>query len=120
MFPRPVKEPKDIHGRRVRLGAKVRVLKIAPWVLARLEASEKRLVRWMVGQVFAVDEIDRSGHPWVVKWFTRHACHSIALDAPEMELVLPNRKGRRARQCTIAKPRWAHTRWGTSDSPEDT
>lgn len=109
MLLRPIKEPKDIYGRRVRLGSRVRVLKIAPWLLARLEAPEKVRVRSMVGEVFAVDDIDERGHPWVIKWFPRNGCHSLALDTPEIELVPPNRKGNRIRQCTIAKPHWAHT-----------
>lgn len=110
MFLRPTDEPKDIGGRRVRLGSRVRVLKIAPWLLARLDAPEKVRVRSMVGQVFTVDEIDEAGHPWVVKWFPRGDCHALALDVTEMELVPPNRRGKRIRQCTIAKPHWAHTR----------
>ena len=109
MLLRPIKEPKDIYGRRVRLGSRVRVLKIAPWLLARLEAPEKVRVRSMVGEVFAVDDIDEWGHLWVIKWFPRNGCHSLALDTLEMEVVPPNRKGKRIRQCTIAKPHWAHT-----------
>lgn len=105
MFLRQVDVPKDICGRRVRVGSRVRVLKIAPCLLAPLDASEKLQVRSMVGQVFTVDEIDEWGHPWVVKFFQSGGCHSIALDTPEMELLPTNRKGKRVRHCTIAKAR---------------
>lgn len=119
MLPRPTGRPKDIHGRCVRLGARLRVLRISPWLLARLDAQEKRRVRSMVGQVFAVDEIDEWGRPWVVKWFPWDTCHSIALDASEMELVPPNPKGRRVRRSLVAKPYRPQTRWPASDSSAD-
>lgn len=103
MVPRPTNAAMDIRGRRVRLGAHVRVLKIAPWLLVRLDASDKLRVRSMVGQVFRVGEIDKHGHPWVSREFPGNDLHSLALGAPEMELVLPNKRGKRTRQCTIAK-----------------
>jgi hypothetical protein len=103
MVLRPTNAATDIRGRRVRLGAHVRVLKIAPWLLVRLDVPDKLRVRSMVGQVFRVEEIDQHGHPWVSKDFPGNNLHSLALDASEMELVLPNKRGKRTRRCTIAK-----------------
>lgn len=97
MMLRPIATAVDIRGRRVRIGTHVRVLKIAPWLLARLDAPDKVRVRSMVGQVFKVEEIDKWGHPWVAKGFPGGNQHSLALDACEMEIVLPNRKGKRRR-----------------------
>ena len=107
MMLRPIAAAVDVRGRRVRLGARVRVLKIAPWLLARLDTPDKVRVRSMVGQVFKVEEIDEWGHPWVVKAFPGGNQHSLALDTCEMELFLPNRKGKRRRgsESPIAKMR---------------
>jgi hypothetical protein len=64
---------------------------IAPYLKERLPADEWRELQTMVGEIFEVSEIDEYGHPWVEKWFESSKegryCHSLALEADEMEIV---------------------------------
>ena len=83
---------RDKFGQIVRIGARVRLLSLSGKWLEDLPAQERKDVLSMIGQVFAVEEIDEYGHPWVRKSWPNEAdgecySHSIALDSHEMELV---------------------------------
>jgi hypothetical protein len=84
-------EAKDINGTVVRVGTRVRVLKISPSVLAQLPESEAECARSMEGEVFEVYEIDEWGGAWVEKlWRTddgTSSSHSLGLGPGQMEVV---------------------------------
>jgi hypothetical protein len=43
----------------------------------------------MVGEVFEVCEIDAYGHALIEKWFEKgRYCHSLAVEAHEVEIVV--------------------------------
>ncbi|MCE9521384.1 MAG: hypothetical protein K8S25_03000 [Alphaproteobacteria bacterium] len=103
---RPRTSARDIRGRRVKLGSHVRILKLSPWLLARLEMGDKVRMRSLVGEVLEVKDVDEHGIPWVNKDFGGNGFHSLALDAAEMELVLSNRRGtRKIANTLVGKPR---------------
>jgi hypothetical protein len=84
-------ESKDVHGTPVRVGTRVRVLKISDSVLAALSKSEADTVRSMEGEVFEVLEIDEWGGAWVEKWWraadgTSYS-HALGLGPQQMEVV---------------------------------
>ena len=76
----------------MRVGTRVRVLKISPSVLSQLPASEAECARSMQGEVFEVYEIDEWGGAWVEKyWRTEDgtsSSHSLGLGPTQMEVVL--------------------------------
>lgn len=85
-------EPKDINGRPVTVGARVRLLSLSGQWLDDLPSEEKPDVLSMIGEIFEVEEIDQYGSPWVRKSWPNSAegqchSHSIALDSHEMEVV---------------------------------
>lgn len=88
-----MKVTKDRSGSPVKLGSKVRVLKIRPSVIEDLPSKEKTDVLSMQGEVLEVYEVDEWGSAWVKKWWhgkdDRAFSHSIALKPEEMEVVLP-------------------------------
>ena len=85
------KQPLDRNGRPVFLGTRVRVLEIAPSLKAVVPDNEWQELQEMLGQVFAVSEIDEWGQAWVEKWWNESEensfCHSLRLDSHEMEVV---------------------------------
>ena len=85
-------EARDVNGAVVRVGTRVRVLKISPSVLSQLPASEAECARSMQGEVFEVYEIDEWGGAWVEKyWRTEDgtsSSHSLGLGPAQMEVVL--------------------------------
>ena len=84
-------EARDINGTPVRVGTRVRVLKISPSVLSQLPESEAECARSMEGEVFEVYEIDEWGGAWVEKsWLTDDGTatpHSLGLGPGQMEVV---------------------------------
>lgn len=84
-------ESHDIHGTRVLVGSKVRVLKIKQSILERLTDDEAERVKSMEGEVFGVYEIDEWGGAWVMKWWhpTKNTArsHSLGLRPEEMEVI---------------------------------
>lgn len=82
----------DRNGRAVRVGVRVRLLRLSGAWLDELPPEERRDVQSMIGEVFEVEEIDEHGHAWIRKAWpdeeqgTCHS-HSIALDPEEMELA---------------------------------
>lgn len=83
---------RDINGKSVSLGDKVRILSLSGRWLDELPEKEKAEVRSMIGEVFEVEEIDEHGQAWVFKsWSTdsedEYYGHSVALDPNEMELL---------------------------------
>jgi hypothetical protein len=87
--------PKDINGTSVTVGTRVRLLSLSGQWLSDLPSEERNDVLSMVGEVFAVEEIDEYGHPWVRKSWPNEAdgkchSHSIALEPNEMEVVAEN------------------------------
>jgi hypothetical protein len=84
-------EAEDVNGAVVRVGTRVRVLKISASVLAELPKSEADCARSMEGEVFEVYEIDEWGGAWVEKqWRTEDGTttsHSLGLGPSMMEVV---------------------------------
>ena len=88
----------DCKGRPVKVGTKVRLLKVAEWLRRDLPPDEWRDLNTMVGKVFEVTKIDEYGSAWVEKWW-HHAdggshSHSLALASHEMETVEGSGKAR--------------------------
>lgn len=84
-------EVRDINGTAVRVGTRVRVLKISDSVLSQLSESEAEAARSMEGEVLEVYEIDEWGGAWVEK-SGRAAdgtsfSHSLGLGPGQMEVV---------------------------------
>ena len=84
----------EVHDRNnvpVRVGTKVRVLKIDASVLAQLSEEEAAAVRSMEGEVLEVTEIDEWGGAWVEKWWRtsdgESYSHSVGLGPGQMEVV---------------------------------
>jgi hypothetical protein len=77
----------------VTVGSRVRVLGLPASWERTLPADEWADVQTMVGEVFAVDEIDEFGQAWVGKSWDdgdgTSRAHSIGLEPHEMEWVGP-------------------------------
>ena len=87
-----MKTPKDINGKEVVLGNKVKVLSLSGNWFDTLPSDEIEDVTSMIGEIFEVEEIDEYGQPWVRKSWPNMAegeCHShtVALESHEMELI---------------------------------
>lgn len=84
----------DRLGSPVNEGTRVRVVKISSSVLEPLAAPEIARVQSMLGEVFAVYEVDPWGRAWVEKWWLdgkeHSTSHSLALEPQEMEVVPEN------------------------------
>jgi hypothetical protein len=87
-------EARDINGVPVRVGTRVRVLRISDAVLSQLSESEAEAARAMEGAVLEVREIDEWGGAWVEQ--TRRAAdgtpvsHELGLGPGQMEVVSDN------------------------------
>jgi hypothetical protein len=86
-------EIRDKHGAVVRVGTRVRVLKISDLVLSQLPESEADAARSMEGEVLEVYEIDEWGGAWVEQTWRASdgtsVSHSLGLGPEQMEVV-PN------------------------------
>jgi hypothetical protein len=87
--------PHDINWTHVKVGTLVRLLSLSSQWLDDLPSEEKNDVLFMVGEVFAVEEIDQYGHPWVRNSWPNEAegkchSHSIVLEPNEMKVVTEN------------------------------
>lgn len=87
-----VTSPIDRTGRTVKVGSKVRLLRLSGKWFDELPADEKEDVSSMIGDVFFIEEVDDYGHAWIRKSWPdeeggRCHSHSIALEPDEMELV---------------------------------
>ena len=84
-------QTEDKNGAVVRVGTRVRVLKISESVLAELPQSEADCARSMEGETFEVYEIDEWGGAWVEKWWRTEdgtaSSHSLGLGPNQMEVV---------------------------------
>jgi len=84
-------EVRDINGVAVRVGTRVRVLRISDSVLSQLPESEAEAARLMEGEVLEVYEIDEWGGAWVEKSWPeadgRLVSHSLGLGPGQMEVV---------------------------------
>jgi len=81
----------DRLGQTVLVGARVRVLEIPEALMRDVPADEQQDLQSMLGEVFAVYEIDDYGTAWVEKSWPaddggQHS-HSLGLDPHEMELA---------------------------------
>ena len=90
--PQRPRVPVDRNGTAVVVGDRVRIVQLCGDWFDRLPAQERVNVASMVGDVFAIEEIDAYGQPWVRKSGVDGAqgiCHghSVALEPWEMELV---------------------------------
>lgn len=83
--------PTDVTGRPVRVGDVVRVLKIADFLARELPEDEFARLESMVGELFAITEIDEWGGAWVELVVRQDAdqvmTHGLMLASDEMELV---------------------------------
>lgn len=81
----------DRNGLAVATGTRVRVVDISSSVLDRLETAERERVLSMVGEIFAVYEVDEWGGAWVEKWWhetdDQASSHSLGLRPFEMEVA---------------------------------
>ncbi|MCX7554880.1 hypothetical protein OS175_13450 [Marinicella sp. S1101] len=87
-----MKTPKDINGKAVSVGDKVRIVSLSGNWFDELPDDESDDVSSMIGEVFEIEEIDEYGQPWVSKsWpnMEEGKCHShsIALESHEMEYI---------------------------------
>ena len=94
--------PRDRNGRSVFVGTRVRVVSLSESFLRSLPEDEVDDVRSMIGEVFAVYEIDKYDCAWVGKgWLNEdgddYRGHSVALDPEEMEVMDESRF--KAAQC---------------------
>lgn len=84
-------ETQDINGTPVRVGTRVRVLKISDLVLSQLSESEAETTRSMEGDVLEVYEIDEWGAAWVEKSWRAgdgtSVSHSLGLGPEQMEVA---------------------------------
>jgi hypothetical protein len=84
-------EVRDINGAIVRVGTRVRVLKISDEVLLQLPESEAEAARTMEGEVLEVYEIDEWGGAWVEQTWRADdgtpVSHSLGLGPGQMEVV---------------------------------
>jgi hypothetical protein len=82
----------DCHGKKVRVGDRVRLRIIEGNLLEALPKDEIEDVRSMIGEIFKVEDIDEHGFAWISKWWDRgegrRDSHSLALSASEIELVV--------------------------------
>ncbi|MES2951037.1 MAG: hypothetical protein V4858_21075 [Pseudomonadota bacterium] len=86
------RQPIDKNGIVVRVGSRVRVVCLSGDWFDRLPLEERADVESMVGEIFAVEEIDAYGQPWIRKAWPNEAegtcrSHSIAPEPREMEYV---------------------------------
>lgn len=83
--------PVDINGKKVEVGAMVKVLHIDPKITKHLPDDEVRDIASMLNQTLEVYEIDAYDCAWVEKWWHRGdgqaESHSLSLSSNEMELV---------------------------------
>ena len=84
-------ETRDVNGAVVRVGTRVRVLKIGDSILSQLPQSEAEAARSMEGDVLEVHEIDEWGGAWVEKSWRKSdgtpVSHSLGLGPGPMEVV---------------------------------
>jgi len=84
-------EARDINGAAVRVGTRVRVLKISDSVLSQLPESEAQAARLMEGEVLEVYEIDEWGGAWVERTWRGDdgtpVSYSLGLGPEQMEVV---------------------------------
>jgi len=82
---------KDKNGQPVKTGDIVRVIAINFKAIKDLTINEQDKLKSMIGEDFAVEEIDKHGSAWVTKWWDKKdgskESHSLALSAIEMEKV---------------------------------
>ena len=81
----------DKNGDKVFVGDIVKVLEIDENITKDLEKDELDRVSSMLGEELQVNEIDKFGCAWVLKWFRighdDTQAHDIALEPNQMELV---------------------------------
>jgi hypothetical protein len=83
------RQPIDCNGTVVSVGSRVRVLSLSGEWYEKLPVDERSRVDSMIGEEFAIEEIDEYGQPWVCKRWPNEAegtcqSHSIALEPREM------------------------------------
>jgi hypothetical protein len=90
-----VEEPTDHKSGCVRVGTRIRVLKVPAFLENDLAPEEWERVKSMIGEEFDVYWIDEHGLAWIEKWWPEGpedgGCkfnHSLGLRADEMEIVL--------------------------------
>ena len=86
-----VEPPRDVNGVVVRVGSKVRLLRLEKDFIESLPSDEIEDVSSMIGEVFEVYDIDEYGQPWIMKEWRiaedQTMSHSLALSSNEMEAV---------------------------------
>lgn len=76
----------------MRIGDRVRIVRLSQDFLDSLPEDERPLVTEMINGVFEVDEVDQWGAAWVTKSWERgngeYDAHGIGLAPSEMELAV--------------------------------
>lgn len=83
----PKRLPKDKHGNAVKLSAPVRLWSLSGQWVKELPAEEKNDVIAMIGQIFAVEEVDEYGKSWPDEVEGKCRSHADALEPDEMQIV---------------------------------
>ena len=82
---------KDIKGKKVTVGSKVKVLRINPIITEYLPEDEVHDINSMINEVLEVYEIDKNGYAYVEKNWDRgegmYESHRLPLSSSEMELI---------------------------------
>ncbi len=76
----------------VKIGSKVRLVELSPDFLDQLPDDERSEIEQMIGNDFAVYEIDEYGLVWIEQWWDgekkgQTMSHSLGLSSNEFELV---------------------------------
>lgn len=81
----------DINGKQVKVGTKIKLLRISESLLSKLPHDEIVELKAMVGGIYEVYEIDESGGAWIEGSFDhgkgRISSHSLNLNSNEMEVA---------------------------------
>ncbi|MCB1681993.1 MAG: hypothetical protein KDI65_08665 [Alphaproteobacteria bacterium] len=83
--------PKDRNGKTLKVGSKVKVIKLDENLFLNLPADEIENLKSMIGEVFEIKELEGQRGGWIEKWWYfsdgRSMGHEISLAGHELELV---------------------------------
>lgn len=102
---------RDRDGRLVRVGSRVRLLRIVPWLLKIIPEEEKSDRLSMVGEIFEVQAIE-DGRAHLEKWLNSSPTSftAYAYDAEAHEIEFAKRSDGPANPQNAPRPEWPLTR----------
>lgn len=81
----------DKNGKQVKVGTKIKLLRISESLLSKLPDDEVIEIKSMIGGIFEIHEIDESGGAWIEASFDHGkeliSSHSLNLNSDEIEVV---------------------------------